>query len=103
MEVSASASTADAAVKLATARTVSLTGDATGTALFDGSADLTLVVAVKDDSHNHVTANIVGLGEEIDGVVAAHGAAANPHPQYLQAADLAGYVLTWRGLVPAGG
>lgn len=104
VEVSANASTADAAVRLATARTIALSGDATGTVTFDGSADVTLTVAVTDGSHNHSTANIVGLAAEMrdtaGDVVATHATATNPHPQYLTAADLSGYVLTWRGLVP---
>ena len=39
--------------KWTTARTLSLTGDATGSVSFDGSADATLSVSVNDDSHIH--------------------------------------------------
>ena len=46
-------STADAALKLATARTISLSGDASGSASFDGSANVTITVAVANDSHTH--------------------------------------------------
>jgi microcystin-dependent protein len=42
----ASAVTADSAVKLANARTISLTGDATGSAIFDGSVDTSIIVDV---------------------------------------------------------
>ena len=41
------------ASKLTTARNVSVSGDATGTASFDGSADIDIVVTVTDDSHTH--------------------------------------------------
>jgi microcystin-dependent protein len=41
-----SANTADSAVKLANARTISLTGDAAGSAAFDGSADISIIVDV---------------------------------------------------------
>lgn len=41
------------ATKLTTARTISLTGDATGGASFDGSANATIEVTVGDDSHDH--------------------------------------------------
>ena len=47
--------------KLTTARTISLSGDATGSVSFDGSANKTLSVTVKDDSHNHTIANVDGL------------------------------------------
>lgn len=44
---------ASTATKLATARTISLSGDATGSATFDGSANATITVAVANDSHTH--------------------------------------------------
>lgn len=42
----ASATTADSATKLANARTIGITGDATGSATFDGSADVSISVDV---------------------------------------------------------
>lgn len=65
-------STANAvsASKLATARTISLTGDVTGSVSFDGSANASITATVADDSHNHVTSNIDGLEEYIEDVVA---------------------------------
>lgn len=51
---------ANTATKLATARTISLSGDATGSASFDGSANSTITVTVADSSHNHTAGNITG-------------------------------------------
>ena len=44
---------ADSATKLATARTISLTGDVTGSGTFDGSNNLSITATVADYSHNH--------------------------------------------------
>ena len=48
-----SASTADTAVKLATARTISLSGGVTGSTTFDGSTNVTIAATVANDSHTH--------------------------------------------------
>ena len=48
------------ASKLATARTISLTGDASGSVSFDGSANAAITVVVANDSHTHAFANITG-------------------------------------------
>ena len=63
----ATTGTAAAASKLATARTISLTGDATGSVEFDGSDDVAITVSVADDSHNHTIANVDGLQTALDG------------------------------------
>ena len=61
------ATTADAAVLaavaegLAEARTISLSGDASGSVEFDGTGDVTINVTVVDDSHNHIMGNVDGL------------------------------------------
>lgn len=52
--------------KLQTARTIGLAGDATGSALFDGSADATITVAVVDDSHNHTISTLTGVQALLD-------------------------------------
>ena len=44
--------------KWTTARTLSLTGDASGSVSWDGSANASISVTVADDSHNHTLANI---------------------------------------------
>ena len=80
-DVTGNAGTAD---KLKTARTITLGGDATGSASFDGSKDVTLTVAVKDDSHNHIISNIDGLqdalnGKETAGAVNTHNTATDAH------------------------
>ena len=57
---------ATAADKLKTARTISLTGDATGSADFDGSEAISIAVTVADDSHNHVISNVDGLQDALN-------------------------------------
>lgn len=49
---------ADTATKWQTARTLTLTGDASGSVNIDGSGNVTLSVAVADNSHNHTSDNI---------------------------------------------
>lgn len=44
--------------QLRTARTISLTGDATGSTSFDGTANISIPVTVANDSHTHTFANI---------------------------------------------
>ena len=60
---SGNAATASA---LATARTISFTGDATGSGSFTGAADLAIVLTVADNSHLHTIANITGLQTTLD-------------------------------------
>ena len=49
------------ATKLATARTIALSGDVSGSATFDGSSNVAIAIAIIDDSHNHTIANVDGL------------------------------------------
>jgi len=51
--------TASNATKLATPRTISLTGDVTGSVSFDGSANAAITAVVGNDTHTHTWANIV--------------------------------------------
>lgn len=46
---------AGTATALQTSRTISLSGDATGSVAFDGTANVTLPVTVADNSHNHTS------------------------------------------------
>ena len=46
---------ASTATKLATARTISLTGDVTGSGSFDGSGNLSITATVADNSHDHIS------------------------------------------------
>lgn len=57
---------AGTATKLATARTISLSGDATGSVSFDGSANADIVVTVADNSHAHTIANVTDLQTSLD-------------------------------------
>ena len=61
--VSGSAGSADT---LTTARNIALGGDLSGSANFDGSANITITATVADDSHNHVISNVDGLQTALD-------------------------------------
>lgn len=67
---------ASTATTLATARTISLGGDLSGSASFNGGSNITITAAVADDSHNHVIANVDGLQTALDGKAALAGNAA---------------------------
>jgi len=49
------------ATQLANSRTIALTGDVSGSASFNGSANATITATIADDSHNHTIANVDGL------------------------------------------
>jgi len=66
-DVTGNADTATTATKLATARTIGLSGDVSGSASFDGSANVTITATIADDSHNHTIANVDGLQTALDG------------------------------------
>ena len=61
-------STANAvsASKLATTRNISLSGDLSGSANFDGSSNITINAVVQDDSHNHTISNVDNLQSSLD-------------------------------------
>ena len=61
------------ASKLATGRSIALAGGVSGSATFDGSANITITTVVADDSHAHVIGNIDGLQAELDGKLPAAG------------------------------
>lgn len=50
IEISPTAGTSDSATKLATPRTIALSGDVSGSASFDGSANITIAAAIQPDS-----------------------------------------------------
>ena len=62
---------AGTATKLATTRTITLSGDVSGSTTFDGSENVTINTTVADDSHNHTIANIDGLQTALDGKAAS--------------------------------
>ena len=64
--VTGNADTATSAGQLTTARTISLTGDVSGSVSFDGSTNVSITATVADDSHNHVIGDVDGLQTEID-------------------------------------
>ena len=49
---------AGTSTKLATARTIALSGDVGGSTSFDGSGNVSITTTVADDSHNHTFANL---------------------------------------------
>lgn len=55
------ATTATSAGKWTTARTLSLSGDVTGSASVDGSANAAITATVANDSHTHTTATLSGV------------------------------------------
>lgn len=63
--------------KLTTARSIALTGDVTGSANFDGSANINITATIVDDSHNHVISNVDGLQTALDGKLNTSGKAAD--------------------------
>ena len=67
--------TAAAATKLATARTIALSGDVTGSTSFNGTANVTITTAVANDSHSHSDSTITSLAaSKITGTLpVAHG------------------------------
>jgi hypothetical protein len=71
VQISDAVSSADQATQLATARTISLGGDVSGSTSFDGSADVTITATVADDSHNHIISNVDGLQTALDGKLAS--------------------------------
>ena len=73
-QIGTAQSTADTALANANAAlakdpTLTLAGDASGSATFTNLGNATLTVTVADDSHNHTIANIDGLQTALDGKV----------------------------------
>lgn len=54
------------ATQLATTRTIILTGDVSGSATFNGTANATITAVVADDSHNHTISTVTGLQTALD-------------------------------------
>lgn len=69
------------ATKLQVERNISLAGDVTGSASFDGSGNISITATVADDSHAHIISNVDGLQAALDAKVngsdVATAAAAN--------------------------
>jgi hypothetical protein len=73
-QIGTAQSTADTALANANAAlakdpTLTLAGDASGSATFTNLGNATLTVTVADDSHNHTIANVDGLQAALDGKV----------------------------------
>jgi len=63
------AGNASTSTRWATARTISLTGDVSGSATIRGDANANISVTIADDSHNHTIANVDGLSTALSGKV----------------------------------
>lgn len=59
--------TAAAATKLATARSIALTGDVTGSVSFDGTSNVSMTTTVANDSHTHSFANLTSKPTTVSG------------------------------------
>lgn len=68
ISISGTAATATTAAALSTARTIALSGDVTGSAVFDGSANITITTTVADDSHAH-TVYVQKSGDTMTGAL----------------------------------
>lgn len=92
---------ADSAIKLENARSIALSGDASGSVSFDGTKDVSITVIVNDDSHNHVISNVDGLQSALD------GKAASSHGNHVPATETANNAKflrndnTWQTVTPA--
>ena len=64
--------TATSANKLASARTITLSGDVSGSVSFDGSSNVTVSTTVADDSHNHTIGNVDGLQDALNDKAASN-------------------------------
>jgi hypothetical protein len=60
------------ATQLATARSIALGGDVTGSASFNGTQNITITATVADDSHNHIISNVDGLQTALNGKVSVN-------------------------------
>lgn len=87
------------AAKWATARTITLNGDASGSVSIDGSANVTLTVAVADDSHTHAFANITSKPTTLSGYGITDAVLAN---SAITAATNTKITYDAKGLVTAG-
>lgn len=57
--------------------TLTINGDASGSATFTNLGNATLTLTVADDSHNHVISNVDGLQSALDGKLSTSGKAAD--------------------------
>ena len=67
---------------MATSRTISLSGDVTGSASFNGSANATISATVGNDSHSHSISYVTGLQSALDAKTTLADAKLAAHPVY---------------------
>ena len=86
------------ATKLATARTITLSGDVTGSVAFDGSANVAITAVVVDDSHAHNT--LTGLTATIAELNTTDGVTSNIQAQLNAKAPLGSPALSGTPTAP---
>ena len=79
--------TASTATALYTQRSITLSGDVSGTAVFNGTANANITATVADDSHNHVIGNVDGLQTALDGKQALGSYVSTNSSQALHSTD----------------
>lgn len=89
ISITGNAGTASSAAQLTTSRTISLTGDVTGSVAFNGTANVAIAAVVGNDTHTHTTAtisNMTAVGEDV-ATAASEDAARDAIGIYVQASD----------------
>jgi Phage tail repeat like len=84
------AGSVDTAIRLATARTIALTGGVTGSTTFDGSNNVNINAVVADNSHNHTMDNVSGLVAAMNGkanTVHSHSVVTSVADGFMSSAD----------------
>jgi len=77
ISISGNANTASA---LASGVSIGLAGDLSGSAVFNGSSNVTITGVVADDSHNHIISNVDGLQSALDAKAAIINASLSGTP-----------------------
>jgi hypothetical protein len=78
------------ATTLATARTISLTSDVTGSVSFNGSADVSITATVVDDSHNHTNFTVFGGVSDLNAISGVGETKFRPFTSDFQATNRSG-------------
>jgi len=97
VQINDAVTSSDQATQLATARTISLSGDVTGSVSFNGTADVDIVATVADGSHNHTAADVTDFSTAADARIAAASIGDVTDVDITTAAPTSGQLLGWDG------